>query len=127
MPTTTATHNATHLPPEPTNPNASHSPIHAAIQAVVERRKQTLRPDLLLRPHAQLPRQQLDRRPPVDEWPAVRIGAVGQLAAGALVVPEHAGGALADGVIVKGEVRDAEQGVQLQEFEQIERLCVGGM
>lgn len=104
----------------------AYSPVHAAVQAVVERRKQSLGADLLLRPHAQLPRQQRDGRPHVRNRPAIRAGAVHRLAAVLLVVLQHASRPRPQRVIVQREVGDAEQGVQLEELEQVQGLRANG-
>ena len=80
---------------------------HVAVEAVVERREESLCADLRLRRHVQLP---------LEDGESDTFGRG--------VPVEHARHLVGHGVVVEGEVGDAEQAVQLEELDQLARLVV---
>lgn len=80
-------------------------PVHGAVGAVVERRKEALGADVALRAQRQIPRQQRD-----------------QLLVG--VVAQHPGHRVADRLVVEDKVVGAQQLVHLDELDEPERAVV---
>jgi len=79
--------------------------VHVPVEAVVEGRKKPLRSNFFLRDHVQLPGQDRDA--------ALRN-----------VVTQHAADLRRHGVIVEGELRDAQNFVHLEKLDELKRLVV---